>query len=65
MTEFDAAVFYNKGIDEKTADKEVFMTEDEKKELYDWYKKVEDYDPDVEEVDAKYSDDFKERIKKI
>ena len=41
------------------------MTEEEKKELYDWYKKLEDYDPDIEEVDARYSDEFKERIKKI
>ena len=58
-------MFYNKGTDEKTAHKEVLMTEDEKKELYDWYKKVEDYDPDVEGVKIKYSKEIEEAIKKI
>lgn len=39
------------------------MTEDEKKELYEWYKKLEDYDPDIEEVKARYSDEFNQSIR--
>lgn len=41
------------------------MTEDEKKELYEWYKKVYDYDPDDEGIKIRYSKEIEEEIKKI
>lgn len=41
------------------------MTEEEKEELYEWYKKVEDYDPDVEGIKIRYPKEIEEAIKNI
>ena len=38
------------------------MTEEEKKELYEEYKRVFNYDPDEEDVKKRYSDEFNEWI---
>ena len=38
------------------------MTEDEKKELYEDYKRVFSYEPDDEEVQKRYSKEFNDWI---
>jgi len=41
------------------------MTEDEKKKLYEWYSKVEDYEPTEEEVEKMHSQKFNEWLKNL
>lgn len=41
------------------------MTEEEQKELYEWYKKVEDYDSFDEDVKVSYPPEIEERIKNL
>lgn len=41
------------------------MTEDEKKELYEDYSRVFDYDPPIEEVKKMHSPEFNEWLKNL